>query len=259
MEPSENAKEVAVSLLEADELQREVLVESAETGEESGRTVCGSEAVEPSNRGFRHVELPGCAMGEMGMMHGGGGHDFDAPEHSLIDMAIVLYEDRAASLVVGRQESDLFMEPSEESSEKAQNLFSEALGQEVHSPDDVAQAIKEGNVSPPAVRERFRASADDLFRVVRTEHQVEPMVDVEPSPQVAPGASAQSTTVSGVTDSLKKIASDVWEMLTEVFSFDPRDVNVNLMHLLVSEVAGALVLLLFLKVFGGSPKQMVAS
>lgn len=262
MNPSEEASEAGKTLLESTSVQREILKESAETGEESGRTLCGDTEIGPSNRGFKQVQLAQCNLGQTAVMHGGGGHDLRSPEHSLVDMAIVLWERPAASLVAGSEQSDLFLAPDEESLTDAQRAFSEALGYDVNGAREVAELLDSGSVDAveaTGARREVRKRLADLFMVVDTPHEIEPVVDVEPAQtKTTAQAASVGSAIDDIAGTFWSGLMKVWAVLSNTFTFDPSDANVNVLTILASEIAGAAALFFFLKVLGSSPKQMVA-
>lgn len=265
--PSKKAQQVAETLVEADDIQKEVLMESAETGTESGRSVCGGVGQEPLDRGFEHVSFPSCSGEDYGLIHGGGGHDFRSPKHSLIDMGLVLFDGVQASLVVGMEKSDLFLSPTDESRERAISAFQDALGHPVRTVADLSNLIENEQIDPAVARMLVRDQLDDLFYEVETNHTVPEEEPVEAAGvmddfeeeviEEETGSPEHVGTLDRVVTMSHNAIMGLIEMAKDVFSFDMDKVEVNLAQLMVSQVASALVLVFFLYAFGGTPKQMV--
>lgn len=251
VEPSRDAEEALEVLSESSEIQEEVLIESAASGTESGRTICGSGSVRgPGERNFQSVELHQCPLGNGAIMHGGGGHDFKRPEHSIIDMAIVLFHDPSASMVVGSEVSDMFVEPSETFHEDAVRAFQQAIGAEVESVEDVVALREQEEVSDVVqARREIRDSLAPLFSHVETPHEV------------TPEAIEQVSQPQGFTNPGERFGnaiSDIVVVLGSLFTFDLESSEANIAQIVVSEAASAIVLAFFLEAFGGRPTEMVS-
>lgn len=147
-------------------------VEAAENGQvkESGRTYCPrSDAVlGPAERFPKAVELQECPRGAAGVVHTHvAPSELHNPEHSLPDMANVIFSDITASVVLGTQTSDVMLAPADV--EPAAAGFSDALGVQVDGPRDVVKALKRGDIpDPPDARARVRARLSSLFNTVST-------------------------------------------------------------------------------------------
>lgn len=255
IDPSQRAVNVANALVESGDVQTEVLKEAAESGEESGRSICGSDNEEvhgPLSQSFASVYLPKCPVGDAGLMHGGGGHSWTAPEHSLVDMANVLLGSVDASLVVGTSTSDLMMAPDESKIENTLSVFSDAIGVQVETHEDVKKAIMSHEArNPPMARKHIRRQLPGLFRRVSTQHNI---------PQAVPATAAVSSTIGGIARTpvarMDSIRSNLWRIATSLFTFDLGGSKVNLADAVLSQAAGGLVLAAFLYFLGGSPSQL---
>jgi hypothetical protein len=240
-----HAESVAELLTEMTDVQNEVLRESLD-GRESGRTICGPDTVlDPIGRGYRSVDVNWCPSGGGGMIHGGGGHDFKAPEHSLVDVAIVLFHEPRASLVVGSESSDVFIEPQD--IESAQQRFRDVLGADVSNAKETAMALSSGRTRlPETARRRARSEMDQCYRTVATDH-------TESSPAEVP---ALSPVPSGPTkfirpgDRAMNTALDLKVMFNALFELDFERASVNVAQLVADEVVSALLFALVLEKFG---------
>lgn len=174
LRPTETALQVKREVLSQQEVLRDVLDEtltSAEDGDikESGRTFCPDSALAdvlgPARRFPRSVRLRSCPSGASGIVHTHVTHgELLTPEHSLPDMANVLYSDLDASVVLGTDSADVLLAPTNE--EQAMRAFEEALGVSIHQPGDVVDAIHDGQIQdPPAARRRIRGRLAPLFQV----------------------------------------------------------------------------------------------
>lgn len=170
--PREDAVALGEYLLSAGDLHDAILRETAESAErgrlrESGRTVCqssaGYRARRPLARYDRAVTLAACRRGETGIMHTHvTQQELASPEHSLPDMANVIFGGIAASVVVGTEQSQLLVAPDDPAA--AAREFREALGLDVDSTRDVVRALEDGQVpNPPAARARVTAALPLLF------------------------------------------------------------------------------------------------
>ena len=258
VEPSSEAERLAEEMAGATELHEEVLREAAETGNESGRSVCGTaeNAKEPSDRSFSNVVLKGCPLNNRGFIHGGGGHDPESPEHSLIDMANVIFGYGDASLVVGAREGDMMLAPSDEYETDVVAEFRNAIGAEVEGTSDVEAALSSGKIrDPSSARRRFRRSVPSLFRTVDTGVSVGGSMA-----STAAGASITSVALSASKtprDRAIVVGEDVLEWLASIFTFDLSDLEFNLADMVVSQFIDALLLAGFLSLLGGTPRQLV--
>lgn len=262
---SDDGIDVSKTLLDAEDLQRAILRESAESGTESGRTICAGREIEPSERGFKHVELPACPVGKAGVMHGGGGHDFRNPQHSLVDVGVVLFSSASASLVVGSESSDLFVEPRDQDRDEAIRRFESALGGEsIESPEDVSRVLTNGSLDPREARRRTRSQLEPLFRSVETPHSIESqtaqMSDHSSSESVIDNSSHQYTPdvespIDGTVESSRSIFGRIINFLRNTLTVETEGLKINLIAILLSEFAGAIVLFFLLKTFGTTPRE----
>lgn len=244
MIPDPEAESVAKMLAEMTDVQHQVLMESLD-GMESGRTICGPDTVMgPTGRGFKSVDVNWCPNGGGGMIHGGGGHDFESPEHSLVDIAIILFHDPKASLVVGSDASDMFMEPSDV--DAARQAFRDALGKSVESSKETAMALASGETrSPPTARRKFRQRYSSCFRTLNTDHN-------ESSPAQVPALAPQGGKSGFISPGERAggAAMNIRQVLGSVFEFDLAKTNINLAQLLADEVITAVVLAVVLDQLG---------
>lgn len=174
--PSADARELAHLLRLERDIQRQILIEtieSAESGQptESGRTICPdaeSMIKSPAARFPKAVELQSCPRGAAGLMHTHTSiPQLRYPEHSLPDMANVLFGNVDASLIVGVDQTDVMMSPIHP--EMVQAEFRDALGVDAQSAADVVNALNNGNIpSPSDARRRVRSRLPDLFEIQRS-------------------------------------------------------------------------------------------
>lgn len=249
MKPADDAVRVGQILVGASDAQREILMESLD-GRESGRTICNGDVLEPEVRDYRSVQVQACPTGDGGMMHGGGGHDFKAPTHSLVDMAIVLFHEPAASLVVGSVQSDLFYEPAD--TREAIRRFQDALGAEVSSAQEVTQVLSSGAGRPaPIVRDELRDSLSPLFETVPTQHGESQMATAAPvTDEFLMTLAAISDDFTDMGDRTANIAKALTVIGQSAIDFSPADAEVNIGALLIEETASALTLLLVARMIG---------
>jgi hypothetical protein len=249
---------MAEEMVDAVDLQRDILTEAARTGTESGRSVCGesSNAKEGVERERNSVVLKGCPLNARGLMHGGGGHDFAAPEHSLLDMANVVFGAGAASMVVGNEQSDLMLSVPDEHQGELIHEFQNALGVEVQSTDDVLGALQSGEISYPAqARRRFRKAVPKLFLEIDTPHP-----DISPAARaraVVPDSVVLEDALAAHRNRIDNIAAGLETFVGQNVRFDPEDVNINIAQVLTSQLTDAVVLMFFLYLLGGSPRTLV--
>lgn len=254
VQPSQTAVDVGAALVDETDLQEAILEEAAATGEESGRTICGPETTfEPVSSSFGTVTLPACPRGSAGrLIHGGGGHSFTKPRHSIPDMANVLLGGVEASLVVGTRTSDLMLAPDPGDRDEAAKTFRDILGVKAETPEDVVEALEAGRINPVRARRTLRRRLPLLFRRVST-----PLSVPRPLPTARPVeglvAMAAQTPAKRVDDTLAALR----EVAISVFDLDLSTVNINIPQLLLGEVANALVLLAFLSVLGGTPTALI--
>jgi len=258
MTPDNEATRMAEEMVDAIDLQRDILSEAAASGTESGRSVCGesSNAKEGVERERNSVVLKGCPLNARGLMHGGGGHDFAAPEHSLLDMANVVFGAGTASMVVGNEQSDLMLSVADEHQGELIHEFQNALGVEVQSSDDVVAALESGAIAYPAqARRRFRQAVPKLFLEVETPHP-----DVTPSTHaraVIPDSVVLEDALAGHRVRVDNIMDALDEFVGGNLRFDPDEVEINLAQVLTSQLTDAVVLMFFLYVLGGTPRGIV--
>jgi len=172
--PSRDAAKLGVFIENAVDVQERVLVETLESFEtgsprESGRTICPG-AVDfvrgPLGRFPKAVELQSCPVGAAGTIHTHVTEsELKHPEHSLPDVANVLFENVTASMVVGTETHDLLLAPSDP--DAARDAFVDAIGLEVTGTDSVVGAIRNGSIpDPDEARKRVRRRLAGLFRSV---------------------------------------------------------------------------------------------
>lgn len=258
VEPSEDALRLAEEVVSATDLQRDILEEAAASGTESGRTVCGeaTDAKEPLSRSFGSVTLQGCSLDNIALMHGGGGHDIDAPVHSLMDIGNVLFGRSDASIVVGSSRSDVFLSPDDKYTDGVAREFQSAVGAPVESADDIYEAYEDGKIDDPSgARQRFRDAFPGLFQTVETRH-----------PGISRGALAAApvditTAVDRGFNASKERSQNISVALRALplpaIKFDLDNVEFNLAQMIASQFVDALVLAGFFYVLGGTPRQLL--
>lgn len=173
MRADPDAKALAEKMVMAEQTMHEILdetVTSAENGEvlESGRTACGSitSARNPVNRFPESVDLQSCPRGVSGTWHSHVRQsELLDPEHSLPDMANVVFGAVDCSVVTGARSSDVLMAAADRG--EMQRSFRNVLGLDVQSPGDVVEAIESREITDYGdVRSRVRAEFSSLFRTV---------------------------------------------------------------------------------------------
>jgi len=173
LRPDPRAKELAEKMVMAEHTMHEILeetVSSAENGEvlESGRTVCGSitTAEHPIQRFPKSVDLESCPRGVSGTWHSHVRQsELLEPEHSLPDMANVVFGAVDSSVVVGARRSDVFM--ASDDRDAMRRSFQNVLGLDVQGTSGVVEAIEDGEITDYGnVRDRVRSEFSGLFRTV---------------------------------------------------------------------------------------------
>lgn len=169
--PAESARALVQSVFDHEAVLRTILaetVESARAGRirESGRTFCPRswESVRgPAARFPRAVRLESCPIGAGAIVHTHVTHgQLLDPEHSLPDVANVLYTDLDASVVLGVESADVLLGPRDEAAARAR--FADALGVSIDDPAAVVDALESGRIpDPAAARADVRAALAPLF------------------------------------------------------------------------------------------------
>lgn len=172
LRPDADAQRLASQMLESGELGEilEETVQSARNGRitESGRTYCPSlseSLIGPAARFPRSVKLEECPVrGRTGLMHTHvTAGQLSNPDHSLPDIANVVFHSPDASVVVGTETADVLVRAENEGEMEA--AFQEAIGVPVSNTHDVVAAIRQREISDPvAARERVRSAFGPLFR-----------------------------------------------------------------------------------------------
>lgn len=138
---------------------------------ESGRTACGGlvNVTGPLKRFSQSVELESCPRARSGTWHSHVTEEqLRNPEHSLPDMANVVFGNVDASIVVGAETSDVFV--AAEDRQAMVEDFQNVLGLKVESTKDVVDAQTDGPITDsPSVRSRARQQFAPLFQTYRTE------------------------------------------------------------------------------------------
>lgn len=171
IEPSNDARAMKQTIRSNDQVLRAILEETVESAQqdgikESGRTFCPQSmqsVLGPHERFPRAVRLRSCPVGSGAIVHTHVTHgELLDPEHSLPDMANVLYTDLDASYVLGVESSDVLLSPR--SPEAAQRRFERALGVTIDEPSDLVDALKSGDIpDPPSARRDVRTELAPLF------------------------------------------------------------------------------------------------
>lgn len=195
LSPAENAVELVSHMLDAADVNQTVLEETLSSAldgriRESGRTACGSvgNIRLPLGRFSSSVELSACPVtDETGVWHTHvTRQQFLNPEHSLPDVANVLFEPVSASVIVGAETSHVMMAPADR--ESARETFRDTLGLSVVSPHDVVKAIQARRIPNPgdarsrvfgrlsALFERRQTSLTDRAVIMDNIHAVPPMM-----------------------------------------------------------------------------------
>ena len=173
--PTLDADETADLLYSAVDTQEQVLGETfdaldAGSIKESGRTFCPSsdKLKGPVARRGASVDLSTCSVPPTGIIHSHVTRSqLRNPKHSLPDIANVLYGPADASLIVGTETCDLFMEPVDV--DYGRYLFDSGVGVSVDSPSDVLEAITDGRVpNPSQARKNVRDILRPLFEVLES-------------------------------------------------------------------------------------------
>lgn len=180
LQPSPIGEELAAGIVDDDDLQRELLAETIESGEgrllEAGRTFCGVDAVDgegkqPHDRNSRSVELQRCAVGEPSVIVHTHPTErgLQNPQHSLPDLANVAFEGVDASVIVGAETSSIVYSATDPEAQQA--AFRNALGVDVDSTADVIDAYEDGRIGDAAVARRHVVDAyGPLVDTARTSH-----------------------------------------------------------------------------------------
>jgi hypothetical protein len=173
MRPDPDAERLAEQMVMADDTMHTILSETlnaAENGEvlESGRTTCGTIAsqMNPVQRFPKSVDLVECPRGVSGTWHSHVRRsELTNPEHSLPDMANVVFGTIDASVVVGSETSDVVMAAANR--REMQETFRNVLGLDVRSTADVVDAIEGDEIQDyQNARDRVRREFGPLFRTV---------------------------------------------------------------------------------------------
>lgn len=257
-EPASHAATMAEDVAENKEIQAEILEDAVGSDEEVGKTICGTTAdtKEPIESGFDSITLPGCRVGHRGMLHAGGGHDLHAPMNSLLDMANVLFGRASVVAVLGTRRSDLFLQPTEDQLAQAQLAFQDAIGIEVETLEDYVQARQDRRVrNPIQAAQRLREELDLLFITVKTPHpEIEAQIGTS---LAAPLGVDVSQALHQTSERFGNILSSFLTIANAFFDFELEEVSINIPSLFVSEIASAIVLLVFLAAFGATPSRLV--
>jgi hypothetical protein len=162
-------------MIQRDEVMRTILEETLESGRqgnltESGRTVCGTakQPLPPILRRYAQVTLPTCPRTVGGTWHTHITRDqLINPENSLPDWANVVFGVIDVSIVVGAETSEVVVGSADRS--KMQHELRQVLGVDVDSPEEVVEAIIDGEVqNPPMARVRLRQQLSPLVFEVET-------------------------------------------------------------------------------------------
>lgn len=157
LRPLEEAVILGDHMLAAADINQAILEEtldSAMDGQilESGRTACGNagNTIGPSLRMPTAVELAACPVGGVeGVWHTHVTRSqFENPEHSLPDIANVIFEGIDTSIVTGVRTSQVFYAPDDLAA--GETVFRDVLGLEVNSTAEVKQSIVDGRIPEPA-------------------------------------------------------------------------------------------------------------
>jgi len=277
--PRPEAEETARIMLSDRDVQRTVLLESAQTHEESGRSFCapGESVAEehqdahttprgnseemvvetPLQRAAKKIELAACPLGGGGLLHTHptSPQAFRDPILSLPDMMHVLLEDGpATSMVLGSNTSEVMMEPKDKGF--VLRAFSDLLhaGGTVQTPGEVDQLRRELSQAEllrvhKTMRSRFRG----LFKRVPTGHNIR---------LSTPATASTTRALANSTRPAETLAHTAHAGLSgHAITFDPSKVDINLAQVLTKQVVDAtitgIVLAAFVILLGGTPPQLV--
>lgn len=175
LHPDRDALALAEEMVQRDDVMRTIIQETLESGRqgnltESGRTVCGTakRPLPPILRRFAQVTLPTCPRTVGGTWHTHITRDqLLNPENSLPDWANVVFGVVDVSIVVGAETSEVVVGSADRSA--MQNELRQVLGVDVESPEDVVDAILDGEVQdPPGARARLRQQLEPLVFEIET-------------------------------------------------------------------------------------------
>lgn len=167
--PDEDALSLAEELADAEDVHRDILQETIESGEggailESGRTVCGTLAnvKSPIRRFSRRVTLDVCPISVAGGLHSHVTEpELKSPGNSLPDIATVVYGQMDVSGVVGTDSAEFFVRADDQQAAKQE--FNEILGVETSNPEAVVDGIMDGSIDPNRARAAVRTRLGSLF------------------------------------------------------------------------------------------------
>jgi len=174
VEPSEEAIELAETMVERDDIMREIIGETIDSAldgniKEAGRTKCptGSSVKGPLERFPRAIDLASCPWDRGGAWHTHVTPDeIRNPVNSLPDVSNVVFGLLDVSVVAGSETADVILSARDE--EAAVEAFKNAIGADVNSPIEVTEAAMDGRINPPLARQRVRKALDPLVFTVET-------------------------------------------------------------------------------------------
>lgn len=175
LHPDRDALALAEEMVQRDDVMRTIIQETLEAGRqgnltESGRTVCGTakRPLPPILRRFAQVTLPTCPRTVGGTWHTHVTRDqLLNPENSLPDWANVVFGVVDVSIVVGAEMSEVVVGSADRST--MQHELRQVLGVDVEDPEDVVDAILDGEVQdPPGARARLRRQLEPLVFEIET-------------------------------------------------------------------------------------------
>ena len=171
---SQPAIQLADEMVERHDVMQQIVWEtlnSAMTGQikEAGRTKCPANgSIEgPLQRFPRAIDLASCPTERGGAWHTHvTPEEIRNPENSLPDISNVLFGLLDVSVVAGSETADVVVSPEDD--QVARDIFRNAIGADVSSPQEVTEAAMSGRINPPRARERVRDALPELFRTAPT-------------------------------------------------------------------------------------------
>ena len=169
---------------------------------EAGRTICNDldTVYDVVERHPTAVDFRGCsAPGLVGLIHTHP-NELDHPQHSLPDWANIVYGAADASVVAGTDTCDVVVAPLDR--DKAQRQFTDAIGYNAQSPEDVVDAIHTEITNPPAARQRVSNRLSPLQFTIQSPAEMDlPSAFTNSAAEMEPVAAAPIV----VTDSRHQI------------------------------------------------------
>jgi hypothetical protein len=172
--PAADAERLAEEMVNSSAVMRQIIAEtlqSAQNGRirEAGRTHCpeSGKVKGPLNRFPRAIDLASCPVDTGGAWHTHvSPEEIRNPTNSLPDMANVMFGLLDVSIVAGTETADVIVAPVDRG--YAMDIFQNAIGAEVSTPQELTDEIMSGRINPATARQRARQELSTLVRTKRT-------------------------------------------------------------------------------------------